>query len=102
MPASRLAAGGTLWWLEPAGVCDGRIAMQGDVDVLDPEAVRWEVGSWIEDGGTDRSYGLHVGRLAGLPETVLARATVLPSARPTTVRTTAAADAIPITLLFIF
>jgi DNA mismatch repair protein MutS len=28
----------------------------------------------IEPGGTDRSYGLHVGRLAGLPKAVLARA----------------------------
>ncbi len=28
----------------------------------------------IEDGGTDRSYGLHVGRLAGLPRAVLDRA----------------------------
>ncbi len=28
----------------------------------------------IEDGGTDRSYGLHVGRLAGLPRSVLERA----------------------------
>ena len=28
----------------------------------------------IEDGGTDRSYGLHVGRLAGLPRAVLERA----------------------------
>ena len=27
----------------------------------------------IDEGGTDRSYGIHVGRLAGLPETVLAR-----------------------------
>jgi DNA mismatch repair protein MutS len=29
----------------------------------------------IEDGGTDRSYGVHVARLAGLPPEVLARAT---------------------------
>ncbi|MEM7204589.1 MAG: DNA mismatch repair protein MutS [Planctomycetota bacterium] len=28
----------------------------------------------IEEGGTDRSYGLHVGRLAGLPRPVLERA----------------------------
>jgi len=28
----------------------------------------------IEDGGTDKSYGLHVGRLAGLPAAVLERA----------------------------
>jgi DNA mismatch repair protein MutS len=28
----------------------------------------------IEDGGTDKSYGLHVGRLAGLPKPVLSRA----------------------------
>lgn len=27
----------------------------------------------IDEGGTDRSYGIHVGRLAGLPESVLAR-----------------------------
>jgi DNA mismatch repair protein MutS len=27
----------------------------------------------IDEGGTDRSYGIHVGRLAGLPEAVLAR-----------------------------
>ena len=31
----------------------------------------------IEDGGTDKSYGLHVGRLAGLPGAVLARAKVI-------------------------
>ena len=31
----------------------------------------------IEDGGTDKSYGLHVGRLAGLPKTVLERARVI-------------------------
>jgi DNA mismatch repair protein MutS len=28
----------------------------------------------IEEGATDRSYGLHVGRLAGIPDAVLARA----------------------------
>jgi DNA mismatch repair protein MutS len=28
----------------------------------------------LEPGGADRSYGIHVGRLAGLPETVVARA----------------------------
>ncbi len=28
----------------------------------------------IESGGTDRSYGLHVGRLAGVPDSVLSRA----------------------------
>ncbi len=28
----------------------------------------------IEDGGTDRSYGLHVARLAGIPKPVIARA----------------------------
>lgn len=43
---------GTLWWVEPDGVCDGRIAKQGAVDVLDEEAVRWLVGPWIEAGGT--------------------------------------------------
>lgn len=31
----------------------------------------------IEDGGTDKSYGLHVGRLAGLPRTVLDRAKII-------------------------
>jgi DNA mismatch repair protein MutS len=31
----------------------------------------------IEDGGTDKSYGLHVGRLAGLPKAVLERARVI-------------------------
>ncbi|MHC5070995.1 MAG: DNA mismatch repair protein MutS [Planctomycetota bacterium] len=31
----------------------------------------------IEDGGTDKSYGLHVGRLAGLPRSVLERAQVI-------------------------
>ena len=31
----------------------------------------------IEDGGTDKSYGLHVGRLAGLPKSVLDRARVI-------------------------
>ena len=29
----------------------------------------------VTDGATDRSYGIHVARLAGLPEAVLARAT---------------------------
>jgi DNA mismatch repair protein MutS len=29
----------------------------------------------IDEGGTDRSYGIHVGRLAGLPADVLSRAT---------------------------
>jgi DNA mismatch repair protein MutS len=28
----------------------------------------------LEPGGTDRSYGIHVGQLAGLPEPVVARA----------------------------
>ena len=28
----------------------------------------------IRPGGTDRSYGIHVGRLAGIPESVLERA----------------------------
>lgn len=31
----------------------------------------------VEPGPADRAYGIHVGRLAGLPSTVLARATVL-------------------------
>lgn len=31
----------------------------------------------IEDGGTDKSYGLHVGRLAGLPKDVLERAKII-------------------------
>ena len=31
----------------------------------------------IEDGSTDKSYGLHVGRLAGLPQNVLERARVI-------------------------
>jgi len=31
----------------------------------------------IEDGGTDKSYGLHVGRLAGLPGSVLERAQMI-------------------------
>lgn len=51
-PASRLAAGETLWWIEPQRVCDGRIASAGGVDILDPAAVRWQVAPWIEAGGT--------------------------------------------------
>ncbi|MCP4771194.1 MAG: DNA mismatch repair protein MutS [Planctomycetes bacterium] len=31
----------------------------------------------IEEGGTDRSYGIHVGQLAGLPQSVLSRAQVI-------------------------
>ncbi len=31
----------------------------------------------IEEGGTDKSYGLHVGRLAGLPPSVLTRARII-------------------------
>ncbi|MEM8884673.1 MAG: DNA mismatch repair protein MutS, partial [Planctomycetota bacterium] len=31
----------------------------------------------IQEGGTDRSYGIHVGRLAGLPQAVIVRARAL-------------------------
>ena len=31
----------------------------------------------LQPGGTDRSYGVHVGRLAGLPAAVVARATAI-------------------------
>ena len=50
--ASRLEPGGTIWWIEPSQVCDARIASAGRVDILDPDAVRWPVASWIEAGGT--------------------------------------------------
>jgi hypothetical protein len=50
--ASRLEPGGTIWWIEPSQVCDARIASAGQVDILDPDAVRWPVASWIEAGGT--------------------------------------------------
>jgi hypothetical protein len=46
-----LRAGGTLWWLEPDGVCDARIAVGGLVDILDDQAVRWPATDWIEGGG---------------------------------------------------
>ncbi len=42
---------GTVWWIDPVGVCDGRIARSGEADVLDDQDVRWPVSSWIEDGG---------------------------------------------------
>lgn len=47
-----LAPGGTIWWIEPEGVCDARIAVAGLVDILDAEAVRWRVRPWVEAGGT--------------------------------------------------
>lgn len=47
----RLTGQHTLWWVDPLGVCDGRIAMRGEVDVLDPEAVAWKGGPWIAEGG---------------------------------------------------
>ncbi len=48
----RLADEGTIWWIDPVGVCDGRIAMGGEADVLDAEDVQWPVGSWVREGGT--------------------------------------------------
>ena len=45
-------AGATIWWVEPMGLCDARIAMQGEVDVLDPAAVVWGGRDWVEAGGT--------------------------------------------------
>lgn len=47
----RLAEAGTLWWIDPVGVCDGRIARQGDVDILDAEDVAWPVAEWMRSGG---------------------------------------------------
>ncbi len=49
--ARRLADAGTLWWIDPIGVCDGRIARSGEVDVLDAEDVAWPVGEWLRSGG---------------------------------------------------
>jgi len=48
----RLDDVGPLWWIDPVGVCDGRIARGGEVDVLDPADVAWPVGDWIRAGGT--------------------------------------------------
>jgi len=48
----RLRGEQTVWWIDPLGVCDGRIAMGGDVDVLDPDAVAWVGRDWIASGGT--------------------------------------------------
>ena len=48
----RLEDPGPIWWIDPLGVCDGRIARSGEVDVLDAEDVAWPVGDWIRQGGT--------------------------------------------------
>jgi hypothetical protein len=47
----RLAGPGTIWWIDPIGVCDGRIARSGEVDVLDAEDVAWPVAGWLREGG---------------------------------------------------
>jgi hypothetical protein len=49
--ARRLDDAGTLWWIDPAGVCDGRIARSGMVDVLDAEDVAWPAAAWLRSGG---------------------------------------------------
>ncbi len=49
--ARRLADPGTLWWIDPEGACDGRIARAGEADILDPEDVVWPVAEWIQAGG---------------------------------------------------
>jgi len=41
----------TLWWVEPLGVCSSRIALSGEVDVLDSEAVAWPAAEWLDAGG---------------------------------------------------
>jgi hypothetical protein len=48
----RLSGDATLWWIDPLGVCDGRIALQGEVDVLDAADVAWPGGAWVRAGGT--------------------------------------------------
>jgi hypothetical protein len=48
---NRLDDEGTLWWIDPQGVCDGRIARSGEVDVLDPEEVVWPAAGWLQQGG---------------------------------------------------
>ena len=48
----RLADSGTLWWIDPEGVCDGRIARSGEANVLDAADVAWPGGEWIRAGGT--------------------------------------------------
>ncbi|MCG8590956.1 MAG: hypothetical protein MJE66_16825 [Proteobacteria bacterium] len=50
-PPARLPPGTTVWWIEPEGVCDGRIALSGRGDALDRESLRWAAGDWIEAGG---------------------------------------------------
>ena len=47
----RLAGDGPIWWIDPLGVCDGRIAHGGEADVLDEEDVQWPVGRWLREGG---------------------------------------------------
>ena len=49
---ARLPERATVWWVEPSGVCDARIALDGLVDILDTEAVSWPARNWIESGGT--------------------------------------------------
>jgi hypothetical protein len=47
----RLEDPGPIWWIDPVGVCDGRIARRGEVDVLDEQDVAWPVRDWIRAGG---------------------------------------------------
>jgi len=50
--ARRLSGDATIWWIDPLGVCDGRIALQGEVDVLDADDVAWPGRDWLHAGGT--------------------------------------------------
>jgi hypothetical protein len=47
----RLTDPGTLWWIDPLGICDSRIARGGEVDILDAEDVTWPGVEWIRGGG---------------------------------------------------
>ena len=49
--ARRLSDPGTLWWIDPVGVCDGRIARSGEADVLDENDVVWPAAAWLRAGG---------------------------------------------------
>ncbi len=48
----RLRGDGPIWWIDPLGVCDGRIASRGEADVLDAEDVQWPAGRWLREGGS--------------------------------------------------
>lgn len=41
-----------VWWIEPNGVCNSRIALFGGVDILDSDAVVWRAAGWVRRGGT--------------------------------------------------